>query len=96
MTEAQQPDALKKLLVFIIALAILATIIAIAWNFAVDLPQQPKTLQAPANSLPIKECKGCASIVDIALKTKCEEENACSSDTKPKTEYSGNGKPLED
>jgi len=94
MTDTQQPDALKKLLVFIIALAILATIIAIAWNFAVDLPQQPKTLQAPANSLE-DLCTKCASIQDIGLKNKCLMENECSSNVKPKTEYY-NGKQLED
>ncbi|MEI6841892.1 MAG: hypothetical protein WCK53_11535 [Methanomicrobiales archaeon] len=49
MTEVQQSDALKKRLVFIITLAILGTVIAVAWHFAVDLPQQQKALQAPMN-----------------------------------------------
>ncbi|MEI6841891.1 MAG: hypothetical protein WCK53_11530 [Methanomicrobiales archaeon] len=55
MTEAQQSDALKKLLVFIIALAILGTIIALAWHFAVDLPQLQAGLHAPMNRIMIKE-----------------------------------------
>ncbi|MDP3563602.1 MAG: hypothetical protein Q8R70_03850 [Methanoregula sp.] len=51
MTEPQQPDALKNLVIFIIALAILGTIIALAWYFAVDLPiQQAAALNVPTNS----------------------------------------------
>ncbi len=49
MTEGQQPDALKKLVVFIIALAILGVIIAFAWYFAVELPIQQAALHAPLN-----------------------------------------------
>jgi len=49
MTEAQQSDALKKLVFFMIALAILGTIIALAWYFAVELPIQQAMLHAPAN-----------------------------------------------
>jgi hypothetical protein len=40
MTEAQQSDALKILVLFIIGLAILGTIIALAWYFGVELPIQ--------------------------------------------------------
>jgi hypothetical protein len=50
MTGPQQSDALKKLVIFIIALAILGTIIAPAWYFAVDLPiQQAAALDVPEN-----------------------------------------------
>ncbi len=49
MTEIQQSDALKKLVWFIIALAILGTIIALAWHFAVELPIQQAALHAPLN-----------------------------------------------
>jgi hypothetical protein len=51
MSGVQQSDALKNLFVFIIALAILGTLIALAWYFAVDLPlQQAAALNAPANN----------------------------------------------
>ncbi|MDP3565479.1 MAG: hypothetical protein Q8R70_13425 [Methanoregula sp.] len=51
MTEPQQSDALKNLVIFIIALAILGTIIALAWYFAVDLPiQQAAANLAPTNT----------------------------------------------
>ena len=49
MSEIQQSDALKKLVLFIIALAIFGTIIALAWYFAVDLPIQQAAHHAPAN-----------------------------------------------
>jgi hypothetical protein len=50
MTEPQQSDALKNLVLFIIALAILGTVIALAWYFAVDLPiQQAAALNVPEN-----------------------------------------------
>ncbi|MCX6688251.1 MAG: hypothetical protein NTZ39_00905 [Methanoregula sp.] len=50
MTETQQSDALKNLVIFIIALAIIGTIIALAWYFAVELPiQQAAGLNPPAN-----------------------------------------------
>ena len=48
MTEPQQSGALKNFVILIIALAILGTIIALAWYFAVDLPLQ----QAAANLAP--------------------------------------------
>ena len=50
MTDVQQSDAMKNLVIFIIALAILGTIIALALYFAVDLPLQQALLHAPMNS----------------------------------------------
>jgi hypothetical protein len=50
MSEIQQSDALKNLVLFMIALAILGTIIALAWYFVVALPIQ-QALPAPANYL---------------------------------------------
>jgi hypothetical protein len=49
MSESQQSDALKKLVIFIIALAIMGTLIALAWYFAVELPLQQASLQPPMN-----------------------------------------------
>ena len=49
MTEELQSDALKKLVIFIIALAIMGTLIALAWYFAVELPLQQASLQPPMN-----------------------------------------------
>lgn len=49
MTEPQQSDALKNLIIFMIALAILGTVIAFVWYFAVDLP----ALQAAAHNTPM-------------------------------------------
>ncbi len=49
MTEAQQSDAMKNLVIFIIGLAIAGTIIALAWYFAVALPVQQAALLPPAN-----------------------------------------------
>ena len=49
MSEIQQSDALKKLVWFIIALAILGTVIAMLHYFAIDLPIQQAALHAPAN-----------------------------------------------
>lgn len=46
MTEPRKPDALKKLVLFIIGLAIAATIIAFAWYFAVEIPAR----MVPLNS----------------------------------------------
>jgi hypothetical protein len=50
MSGVQQSDALKNLVIFMIALAILGTIIALAWYFVVDLPLQQAVLHAPVNS----------------------------------------------
>jgi hypothetical protein len=50
MSGVQPSDALKNLVVFIIALAILGTLIALAWYFAVDLPiRQAAALPVPLN-----------------------------------------------
>lgn len=49
MSEIQQSDALKKLVWFIIALAILGTVIAMLHYFAIDLPIQQAALHAPVN-----------------------------------------------
>jgi hypothetical protein len=50
MSETQHSDALKNLVIFVIALAIIGTIIALAWYFAVDLPAlQAAALHAPMN-----------------------------------------------
>ena len=49
MTEAQPSDALKNLVIFIIVLAIVATILALVWYFAKELPIQQAALYAPMN-----------------------------------------------
>jgi hypothetical protein len=51
MTESQQSDVLKKLVLFIIALAILGAVIALVWNFGVELPIQQAALHTPANTI---------------------------------------------
>jgi hypothetical protein len=57
MSGVQQSDALKNLVIFMIALAILGTIIALAWYFTVDLPiQQAAALHVPANSVCTPMC----------------------------------------
>jgi hypothetical protein len=48
MSEAQ-PDAIKQLVKFILCLAILGTILALAWYLAVALPVQHAVLVAPVN-----------------------------------------------
>jgi hypothetical protein len=53
MGEAQSSGAMKNLVLFIIGLAILGTIIALAWYFAVDLPGQQALLHVPMNADPI-------------------------------------------
>lgn len=54
MTEAHQSDAMKNLVLFIIGLAILGTIIAVALYFAVELPaMQAAALNAPTNVKPV-------------------------------------------
>lgn len=50
MTDAPPSNALKNLAVFIIVLAVAATIVALAWYFAIELPTQQALLQAPMNS----------------------------------------------
>jgi archaellum component FlaG (FlaF/FlaG flagellin family) len=51
MSEIQQSDALKKLVWFIIALAILGSVIAMLHYFAIDLPIQQAALHSPANGM---------------------------------------------
>ena len=51
MTESQQSDALKNLIIFMIAQVILGTVIALAWYFVMDLPIQQAALHAPANGI---------------------------------------------
>ena len=58
MSESQQSDALKKLVIFIIALAILGTVIALAWYFVVDLPLLQAALHVPANEWWYREYTG--------------------------------------
>jgi hypothetical protein len=59
MAEAQQSDALKNLVQFIVCLAIIGTIVALAWYFAVDLPlQQAAALQVPPNTSCYPYCIG--------------------------------------
>lgn len=49
MSEAQQTDALKKLVIFIIVLAVVATIVALVLYFAIDLPAQQAAFHPPLN-----------------------------------------------
>jgi hypothetical protein len=39
MTEAQSPDAMKSLVIFMIKLAVLGVILAVAWYYLVELPR---------------------------------------------------------
>ncbi len=50
MTEAKPPDAMKKLVLIIIGIAILGTVIALGVHYGVELPAQ-KTVQAPSNDV---------------------------------------------
>ena len=52
MTGTPSSDAVKNLLLFIIVLAILGTLVALAWYFAVDLPARQVLLQVPLNAIP--------------------------------------------
>lgn len=49
MTDAPPPDALRNLVVFLIALAILGTIIALAFSFVIGLPAQQGVLPIAIN-----------------------------------------------
>jgi len=51
MSAIQQSDALKKLVWFIIALAIVGTVVAMLHYFAIDLPIQQAALHTPANDM---------------------------------------------
>jgi len=50
MTHAQPPDAMKKLVLLIIGIAILGTIIALGVHYGVELPAQ-NNLKAPSNAV---------------------------------------------
>ena len=51
MTEAQPSDAMKRLMVFIVGIAILGLILALVFYFAVDLQaMQATALHIPVNS----------------------------------------------
>jgi hypothetical protein len=53
MSETHQPDALRNLVKFVICLAILGTIVSLAWYFVVALPlQQATILHTPTNVFP--------------------------------------------
>jgi hypothetical protein len=49
MTEAQSSDAMKNLVLFMIKLAILGLVIALAWYYFVELPYQA-ALHVPVNT----------------------------------------------
>jgi hypothetical protein len=51
VTGSQQSDAIKDLVLFMIALAILGTLIALAIYFAVELPAREAALNAPVNKI---------------------------------------------
>ena len=51
MSAIQQSDALKKLVWFIIALAIAGTVVAMLHYVAIDLPIQQAALHTPTNGL---------------------------------------------
>ena len=50
MTEAQQSDALKNLVMVAIGLAILGAIIATAWYFTMELPLRHAAIIPPVNA----------------------------------------------
>lgn len=52
MTGALSSDAIRDLLLLIMGLAILGTLIALAWYFAVDLPARQALLPVPLNAIP--------------------------------------------
>nr|WP_321353016.1 hypothetical protein [uncultured Methanoregula sp.] len=49
MSEAIQPDAMKNLVKFLVCLAILGMILALATYFGLILPSQQATVHPPAN-----------------------------------------------
>jgi hypothetical protein len=51
MSEVQSSDAMKNLAIFIIELAVMGAILALAGYFLVDLPLQQAALQAPSNAI---------------------------------------------
>ncbi len=58
MTGAQQSDAMKNLVLFILGLAVIGTFVAFGWYFAVDLPIQQAALTTPANGCWGGICRG--------------------------------------
>lgn len=52
MSEGQQSDALRRLVVFVIVPAILGTILALARYYAVELPAQAALLHTPRSCYP--------------------------------------------
>ena len=54
MTRTQSSDAIKDLLLLIMGLAILGTLMALAWYFAVDLPARQALLPVPLNAIPTR------------------------------------------
>jgi hypothetical protein len=50
MSNAQSPDALKNLVLFMIKLAILGLVLAFAWYYFVELPLQLAVLHPPLNT----------------------------------------------
>ncbi|MCK9581340.1 MAG: hypothetical protein M0Q92_12955 [Methanoregula sp.] len=50
MSNAQSPDALKNLVLFMIKLAILGLVLAFAWFYLVDLPLQQAAFYPPLNT----------------------------------------------
>jgi hypothetical protein len=53
MTETQQSDYLKNLVVFLVCLAIVGTLIALALYFGMVIPAQQAALHTPLNQIPI-------------------------------------------
>lgn len=62
MQKSQHPDPLKKLVLFIIIIAILATIFALAWYLGVELPAQSALHSQPLNCFPCP-CEGLSRCV---------------------------------
>ena len=54
MSEVQSSDAMKNLAIFIIELAIMGAILALAGYFLIDLPLREAALQAPSNAILIE------------------------------------------
>jgi hypothetical protein len=52
MTGAESSDALRNLFLFIIGLALLGTLLALAGYFVVELPLRQELLHAPLNAIP--------------------------------------------
>jgi hypothetical protein len=82
MTNAQPPDALKNLVLFIIGIAILGTIIALAMHYGVELPAQ-NNIKAPSNGCSpdgekyyLETCpKNCDN--NKACEVKCADDYVC-------------------